>query len=137
MDHPALDRPRPDDRDLDHEVVEAGGLQPRQHRLLRPRLDLEHADRVGALTHRVNLGVFGRDVLHRELAAAIARHHLERAPDRREHPERQAIDFQQPERVEVVLVPLQDRAVLHRRILDRHHPLDQTAGDDEAADVLR
>ncbi len=73
----------------------------------------------------------------REPGASILRHHRERAPDRREHPERQAIDLQQPERIEVVLVPLQDRALRHRRILDGHHPLDEIAGDDEAADVLR
>jgi hypothetical protein len=28
-------------------------------------------------------------------------------------------------------------AVLHRRVLDRHHALEQAARDDEAADVLR
>ncbi len=137
MHHPALDRAGPDDRDLDHEVVEARGFEPRQHRLLRARLDLEHADGVGALAHRVDLGILGRDVLHRELAAAELRHHLERAPDRRQHPERQAVDLQQAQRVEVVLVPLEDRAVGHRRVLDRHHPLDEVARDDEAADVLR
>ena len=137
MDHPALDGARPDDRDLDHEVVEARGTQPRQHRLLRARLDLEHADRVGALAHRVDGGVLGRDVLHAHRHAAEARDHVERAADRREHPEREAVDLEQAHRVEVVLVPLDDRAVGHRGVLDRHHPLEQPAGDDEAADVLR
>ena len=66
MHHAALDRPGAHDRDLDDEVVEARGLQARQHRLLRARLDLEHADGVGALDHRVDLGVLGRDVLHRK-----------------------------------------------------------------------
>jgi hypothetical protein len=41
--------PGADDRDLDHQVVEAARLQPRQHGHLRARLDLEHADRVGPL----------------------------------------------------------------------------------------
>ena len=41
--------PGPHDRDLDHQVVEVRGLQARQHRHLRARLDLEHADGVGAL----------------------------------------------------------------------------------------
>ena len=53
MHHVALDRPRPDDRDLDHEVVESLGLHARQHRHLRPAFDLEHADRVGLPDHRV------------------------------------------------------------------------------------
>ncbi len=59
MDHPALDRSRPDDRDLDHEVVEARGFQPRKHRLLRARLDkrdltrLAEADALAAVAgHR-------------------------------------------------------------------------------------
>ena len=62
---------------------------------------------------------------------------VERAADRGEHAERQAVDLEQAHRVEVVLVPLDDRAVLHRRVLDRHHALEQAARDDEAADVLR
>ena len=44
MHHVALDRPRPHDRDLDDEIVEALRLQSRQHRHLRAALDLEHAD---------------------------------------------------------------------------------------------
>ena len=35
MHHVALDRPRPDDRDLDDEVIEGARLDPRQHRHLR------------------------------------------------------------------------------------------------------
>ncbi len=47
MDHVTLDRPRPHDRHLDHEVVEAGRPQPRQHAHLGAALDLEDADRIG------------------------------------------------------------------------------------------
>ena len=65
------------------------------------------------------------------------RHHVEAAPYRRQHAERKAIDLQQAQRVEVVLVPLEDGALRHRRVLDRDHPLEQIARDDEAADVLR
>ena len=61
MNHAALDRPGPHDRDLDHQVVELLGLQPRQHRHLGPTLDLEDADRVGMLDHVVGGGVFGGD----------------------------------------------------------------------------
>ena len=68
MHHPALDGAGAHDGDLDHEIVEARRFEPRQHRLLRARLDLEHADGVGALAHRVDLGVFGGDVLQGERA---------------------------------------------------------------------
>ena len=50
MHHAALDRTRPHDRHLDHEIVEAARPEPRQHRHLRAALDLEDADRVGAAT---------------------------------------------------------------------------------------
>ena len=54
MHHAALDRAGPDDRDLDDEIVELLRLEPRQHRHLRPALDLEHADGVGAMGHLVD-----------------------------------------------------------------------------------
>ena len=59
MHRPALDRPGADERDLDDEVVEGAGLEPRQRRHLRPALDLEHADRVGAAQHVVDRVVLG------------------------------------------------------------------------------
>ena len=55
MDHVALDRPGPDDRHLDDEVVEFARLQPRQHAHLGAALDLEDAERVGAADHVVDL----------------------------------------------------------------------------------
>ena len=137
MHHAALDRAGTHDRDFDHEVVERRGLQARQHRLLRPRFDLEHADRVGALDHRVHRGILGGNVLHAQRLAATRRYEIQRAADRREHAERQAVDLQQSDRIDVVLVPLDDRAIRHRRILDGHHALERIARDDEAAHVLR
>jgi hypothetical protein len=44
----------------------------------------------------------------------------ERAPDGAEHAQRQQVDLDQPERVEVVLVPLDDAAAFHGRVLHRH-----------------
>src|SRR5215207_7305524 len=48
MNHVALDRAWPDDRDLDDEVVEAAWLEARQHVHLGAALDLEHAERIPA-----------------------------------------------------------------------------------------
>ena len=62
MHHLADDRPGPDDRHLDDEVVEALGLEARQRRHLRARLHLEDADRVGRLQHPVDLGIVRRQV---------------------------------------------------------------------------
>ena len=57
---PALDGPGPDERHLHHQVVERLGPQPGQRGHLRPRLDLEHAHRVGPAQHGVDLGVLRR-----------------------------------------------------------------------------
>src|SRR4029453_18112475 len=61
MNHVALDRSGSNDRDLDHEIVEARGFEPRQHRHLRTRFHLEHADAVATLQHQVGVRVFGRN----------------------------------------------------------------------------
>src|SRR3546814_5863227 len=62
---------------------------------------------------------------------------FEHASQCAEHAEREYIDFQQAERFEIILVPLDDRAIWHRRILDRHQFMQWSVGDHEAADVLR
>ena len=56
--------------------------------------------------------------------------------DRREHAERETVDFENAELVEVVLVPLHDRAAFHRGRLNRHEILEFAAGHHHAAHVL-
>ena len=41
-----------------------------------------------------------------------------------------------PRSFEIVLVPFDHGALVHRRVLDRHHLVEPRAGDDEAADML-
>ncbi len=137
MDHVALDRPRPHQRHFDHQVVEATRLQARQHGHLGARLDLEDTHAVGVAEHLVGGRVLGRDFLQRERSTAAFAEDVQRLADRRQHAERQDVDLQQAHRVEIVLVPLDDAASGHRRILDRHQPGQRPARNDEAADVLR
>ncbi len=137
MHHISLDRPGADDGHLDHEVVVIQGLQARQHRHLRARLDLEHAHGVAAADHRVHGRILGRHVREREPRAAELLDHDEGAADGGQHAEPEHVHLEEAERVEVVLVPLDDRAILHCRVLNRHQFLEQVARDDEAADVLR
>ncbi len=145
MHHPALDGPGAHDRDLDHEVVEAAGLQPRQHRHLRARLDLEDADRVGLAEHVVDGRVLGRDRRERPRPAAGQRRDVvaadglemrERLAQGRQHAQPEHVDLQDPHRVEVVLVPLDHRAVGHRGVLDGDHLAQRPLRDHEAAHVL-
>ncbi len=86
MHHVALDRPRPDDRDLDHDVVKTFRLHPRQRRHLRPALDLENADRVGLLHQLESRRVILREVREIERPAAFATE-LERVLHHRHHAE--------------------------------------------------
>ena len=62
---------------------------------------------------------------------------LEALADAGEHAEREHIDLQHVERVDIVLVPLDVGAVLHRRVHDRHGLVEALAGEHEAADMLR
>ena len=57
----ALNRPRANQRDLDHQVVEPPRLQARQETHLRPRLHLEHPDRIGPAQHVVDRCLLLRD----------------------------------------------------------------------------
>ena len=136
MDHAALDRAGAHDRDFHHQVVEALRPQARQHGHLRARLDLEHADRIGARQHFVDLLSFARDGRQRQRLAAPCRHQGEAATQRRQHAEREHVDLHQADRVEVVLVPLDHGAIGHGGVLHRHQLVEPAARDDEAADVL-
>ena len=136
VDHVPLDRSRPHDRHLDDQVVEGGRLQPREHRHLRPALDLEHADRVRPLDHPVDPRVLRGHVPQGVADAVVRFQQLEGAPDAGEHAESQHIHLDEPQRLEIVLVPFDHRAVLHGGVLDGNDLAQRPAGDDEPAGVL-
>ena len=131
MHHVALDRPGADNGDLDHQIVEFLRAQPGQHGDLGTGFDLEHADGIAAAEHPIHIRVFARH---------IGKFHnpdqIERAADAGEHAERQHIHLHDAERVDVVLVPLDEGAVLHRRVADRHRLVQTATGQHEAADML-
>jgi len=58
-------------------------------------------------------------------------------PNRRQHSQGQTVHLQNAQRIDVVLVPLDERAVGHGRVLDGHHLAQRSAGHDEPAHVLR
>lgn len=57
--------------------------------------------------------------------------------DDRQHAERQTVDLEQTESLEVILVPLDDASSGHGGIFNRHQMMQGLVGDDHAADVLR
>ena len=136
MNHVALDGPRPDDGHLDDQIVIAPGLQARQHGHLRPGLDLEHPHRVGLADHVVDRRILRRKTGHGELAAVKTADQLETAANRAQHPQAKHIHLQQAQVLQVVLVPLDDGAVLHGCILDGDQLAQRPPGNDESANVL-
>ena len=56
--------------------------------------------------------------------------------DATQHAQRQNIHLQDAQRVDVILVPADDGAVLHRGVFHRHKLVQPPLGDDEAADML-
>ena len=156
MHHLPDDRPGPDDRHLHDDVVERVGLQPRQRRHLRARLDLEHADRVGLAQHPVDRRIVLRQV--REIhsgfgirasgfAGPVHRcrilnresrfvHQRQRVLDHRHHAEAEQIHLDDAHVGAVVLVPLHDDAARHARVLERHDGVELAPADHHAARVL-
>ena len=137
MHHVALDRSGAHQRHLDDEVVIAARPQARQHGHLCPRFDLEDAHAVGAAKHVVGGGIAFGNLVHFQASAGTLADDGKHAPDGGEHAEGEDIDLEQAERIEVVLVPLDDGALGHGGVFDRHEPGERPARDDEAADVLR
>ena len=138
MHHVALDRAGAHDRDFDDQVVEVLRLEPRQHGHLRAAFDLEHAERIGAVEHVVDGRFLGGDGGEGQIARRIAfPTKIERLADAGQHAEAEHVDLENAERVEIVLVPFDEGAVVHGAIADRHHLVEPAARDDEAADVLR
>ena len=132
---PALDRPRPDERDLDHEIVEPPRLEARQKPHLRARLHLEDPDRIRPAQHVVDRGLLLRDRIERPLLPRRCADEIEAVLQSGEHAEPQQIELHEPHPRRIVLVPLDDSALLHARVLDRHDLADGALGEHHAAGV--
>ena len=136
MHHIALNGAGADDCHLDHQIVEATGLESGQHAHLRPALDLKHPHRVGPRHHLIDGRILCRHRGQREFLPAGCLHQIEGPVDRRQHPQRQAIDLENPQFIQIVLVPLHDGAAIHRRRLDRHQFAQVSPRHHHAADML-
>ena len=66
----------------------------------------------------------------------VATQQIECLADARQHAEAEHIDFENTQRIQVVLVPFDNRAVLHGGVLDRHHLAKGTVRHHHAARML-
>ncbi|MNV54537.1 hypothetical protein D3C71_1467340 [compost metagenome] len=70
------------------------------------------------------------------MPATVVLQQVEAATQGAEHAQRQHVDLEQADHVQVVLVPLDHRALRHRGILHRHQLVQGLLRDNEAAWVL-
>ena len=136
VDRAALDRPRPDDRHLDGDVLQVLRPGPVQRLHLGPALDLEDARRLRLLDALVGGRIVVGDPAQVDLLAARALDQLDRALHRGEHPQPQQVDLQEAGVRAGILVPLHDLAALHRRRHDRAAVDQRPGGHDHPARVL-
>lgn len=136
MHHVALDGAGPDDRHLDHQIVEAARTHARQEVHLRAALHLEDADAVGPAEHVVDLRILGRQRREAVPLAVMLAQKIEGLADAGQHAKAQHIDLQDAQSVDIVLVPADHRALFHRGILDGHQLIKPPFGDDEPAHML-
>src|SRR5690554_1179601 len=137
VDHPALDRSGADERDLDHEIVEFTRLHPREHHHLRAALELKDADRVGLSEHRIGLRIVLRDRGEAERFSLMLLDEIEGEVDLMEHPEAEEIDLEEPERLDIVLIPLDDRPPLKAGWFDGDDLIDWLCPKEEATRMDR
>src|SRR5690606_37618071 len=112
-------------------------LQARQHGHLRAAFHLKDANRICLTKHLIHIRVALRHTRKIERTAIMLFDELKRTADATQHAKRQHIDLQYAERIKIILVPFDEGAIFHRRILDRHHFFKWPFRDDEAANMLR
>ena len=137
VDHVPLNRPWTDDRDFDHQIVEAARPKPREHVHLRPALDLEYAQRIAFAQHVVDLRHFARNSRQIPALAIMAFDQAEAFADAGQHSQREHVDLEDSQFLDVVLVPFDEGAVGHRAIAHRDRLDQRSLGQDEPADMLR
>ncbi len=129
--HVALDRPGPEQRDVDDEVLEGLRRELADQLALPRRLDLEAAERLGRLHQREGRRVVARRGVHVDRGAVDPRHLAHGVLHRGLHPDAEHVQLEQPELLHVVLVELAhreaqpaglDRGAVQQRPVGQQHP---------------
>ena len=137
MHHVPLNGTGPHNRHLHHQVIKGSRLEPRQHGHLRPALHLEDTDRVRLAQHVINRRIILRHGPEPMTNTVMGFQEIKCLSDAGQHAKCQNIDFENTQRVEIVLVPLNNSAVFHRCILDRYHFFQSPPCDHKPAHMLR
>ena len=137
MHHAAGDGTGTDDADFDDEVVIVTRFQTREHGHLCPALDLKNPDRFRAADHVEGCFVVRGDRRHGKLDAPVFLEEPKAEIELGEGTETQQIDFEQTERFDVVLVPLDDGAIFHGGVFNRYQLVHGLLAQQETARVDR
>src|ERR1700676_4379941 len=111
--HFSNDGPWPDERDLNHEVVEVLGLEPWKCSHLGPALHLEHADCVALLQGLIYKRIVLRELSKVDFLAPVLFDESEAILEHRHHSQAQKVDLDDTHIGAVFLVPLNDDSVRH------------------------
>ena len=126
----ALDGTWPDDRHLDHEIVQVLRSAARQGLHLGPPLDLEDAHGVGRTDHAEDLGDVLGQAVEVDDDRAVGCDVSERVVDRGEHSQAQQVEFDEFDGLDVAFVVLHHDTTRHRGPFERRD-VDQRRGRDE------
>ena len=137
MHHVALDGTGANDGHFNNQIIKCARAHTRQKIHLRTAFDLKHAKRIRDAEHVVNFRVFLRDRCDRIMLALPIPKQMKGFANTGEHAEREHIDFQHADFINIVLIPFDDCAVRHGGIFNGAHFVQPPRRDDKATDMLR
>src|SRR5580704_1305354 len=134
--HFSNDGSRPDERDLNHEVVEVFWLEPWKCRHLGAAFHLEHADRIALLQRLINQLIVLWKFSEVDFLAPMVPYKREAILEDCHHAQAQKIYLDDTHVSAVFLVPLNDDSVRHRGRLQRDHAVERALTHNHAPGML-
>src|SRR5688500_12383209 len=136
MYHVSLNRAWSYNRYFDHQVIKAFWPQSWQHGHLRAAFDLEHTDGIGMTDHLIDCRIILRNIGQRQVEIVLFFSEIKPFSNTREHTQCQYIYFQKAERLDVILVPFDVRAIFHAGVEDRAEVGQLAVRDHKASGML-
>ena len=136
MHHIALNRPRSDDRHLDHQIIERTWAHTRQKIHLRARFHLKHTQTVCFAQHIIDAAILGGQGGQIKIPPIMTPQKIKGFAQTTEHSQGQNIDLQNAQGVNIILIPCDDGAILHRGIFYGHKRIKPPFGNHKAPHML-
>ena len=136
MHHAALNGTGAHDGHLYHQIIENPGLHPGQEIHLRAAFNLKHPDGIGLTQHVIGGRIRLRYGSNRQGRPTIFSDQIKAFANAGQHAKAKDVDLQNAQGVDIILVPFDGGAVVHRGVFNRAHLIQPSARDDEPADML-